>query len=104
VEANDEITNTLGVLTEAIEKVSVVIEENVSATQEVSQNVQSTVKTVDNVTNMSKENAASIQELNVWTNEVVENAHKVGENASAVETLAEELKGAISTFKIESPR
>jgi len=101
VEANDEITNTLDVLTGAIEKVSAVIEENVSATQEVSQNVQSTVKIVDNVTNMSKEYAASIQEVYTWTNEVVLNSHKVGENASAVETLAEELQGAISTFKIE---
>lgn len=101
VEANDDIATTLGELTGAIEKVSTVIEENVSATQEVNQNIQSTVKTVDNVTNMSKENAASIQEVHTWTNEVVLNSHKVGDNASSVESLAEELQGAISTFKIE---
>jgi methyl-accepting chemotaxis protein len=101
VEANDEIANTLGMLSGAIEKVSSVIEENVIATEEVSQNVESTVKTVDNVTNMSQEAAASIQEVHIWTNEVVLNSHKVGENASSVENLAQELQGAISSFKID---
>jgi len=102
VDANEEIADTLGILTGAIESVSAVIEENVSATKEVSQNVQNTVKIVDSVTNMSKENAASIQEVHAWTNEVVVSSQTVGQNASSVETLAEELQGAISNFKIES--
>jgi methyl-accepting chemotaxis protein len=101
VEANDDIATTLGELTGAIEKVSTVIEENVSATQEVNHNIQSTVTSVDSVTQMSKENATSIQEVKTWTNEVVLNSHKVGKNASSVEALAEELQGAISTFKID---
>jgi methyl-accepting chemotaxis protein len=101
VEANDEIANTLGSLSGAIEKVSSVIEENVIATEEVSQNVQSTVKTVNNVTNMSQETAASIQEVHIWTNEVVLNSHQVGENALSVDNLAQELQGEISSFKID---
>lgn len=101
VEANASVLKSLDDLTGANQRVSAVIEENASATEQVAGNIQKTVDMVNNMTSISKDNSSSIGEIQARSNDVVERSLQLKANIASLVSMAEDLQGAVAAFKIE---
>ena len=101
VQANASVIQTLGGLTEANQRVSAVIEENASATEQVAGNIQRTVEMVNHMTGISKDNSSSIEEIHSGSDDVAERSQQLKTNIAALVSMAEDLQGSVAAFKIE---
>lgn len=101
VEANASVLQSLDDLTGANQKVSAVIEENASATEQVAGSIQKTVNMVNHMTGISKDNSGSIGEIEARSNDVAERSQQLKANIASLVSMAEDLQGAVAAFKIQ---
>jgi methyl-accepting chemotaxis protein len=101
VQANAGVTKTLDGLTEANRLVSVIIEENASATEQAAGNIQRTVEMVNHMTSISKDNSFSIEEIHSGSDDVAERSQQLKENIASLVSMAEDLQGSAAAFKVE---
>lgn len=98
--ANASVIQSLGSLNDANEQVSEVIEENASATEQVTINIQQTVQMVEHMTGISKKNSTSIDDIHSRSDEVAERAQRLKNSIASLASMAEDLQGAVAAFKI----
>lgn len=99
VGANTEVSGVIANLLEAVASVSAVIEKNRAATEQLGVNAKHTLDLVKNVRVISEKNAASTTEISAATKQVTGRAKEVGQAATVLATMAEEIQGAIAQFK-----
>ena len=100
--ANGEVATIMSNLVKSIDKISMVIDQNMSATEELSASVQHTVQMIKNVASISDTNASTINEISLKTVEATREAEEVGNVAGGLAGMADELQAATAQFKIES--
>ncbi len=101
-EANSSVANIMSGLLESIGKITSVIEQNMSATEQLSASVQHTVEMINNVAAISEFNASTINEISEKTIKATKQAQEVGNVATGLSTMANELQAATAQFKIDS--
>ncbi|MEJ2616487.1 MAG: methyl-accepting chemotaxis protein, partial [Ignavibacteriaceae bacterium] len=93
-DANALATKLANELQSAIDGVTKAIERNKNSTLEVKDNMQTTLDTIMNVSEISKTNASTIQDLSSETEKVYNQNEKVNTVALQLSTMAKELQGA----------
>ncbi len=101
-EANDAVANIMSGLLESINKITGVIEQNMGATEELSASVQHTVEMINNVAEISEFNANTINEISEKTIKATKQAQEVGNVATGLSGMANELQAATAQFKIDT--
>jgi len=101
-EANNAVADIMPGLVESINKISIVIEQNMSATEELSASVRQTVDMINNVSSISQFNTSTINDISDKTIKATEQANEVGKVATGLVDMANELHAATAQFKIES--
>ncbi len=100
--ANNDVAAIMTGLVKSIDKISNVIEQNMSATEELSASVQHTVGMISKVASISDKNASTINSISQKTVEATSKAQKVGQVADWLTGMANELQAATAQFKLES--
>ncbi len=103
-DANALATKLAGELQSAIEGVTKAIERNMHSTLEVKDNMQTTLDTIMNVSEISKTNASTIQDLSSETEKVYNQNEKVNTVALQLSSMAKELQGATAQFNIDEKK
>jgi methyl-accepting chemotaxis protein len=103
-DANSLATKLAGELQSTIDGVTKAIERNMQSTLEVKGNMQTTLDTVMNVSEISKTNAATIQEISSETEKVYTQNEKVNTVAMQLSSMAKELQGATAQFNIDEKK
>ena len=101
-EANDAVSSIMSGLLESINKITSVIEQNMSATEQLSASVQHTVEMINNVAAISEFNATTINEISEKTIKATKQAKEVGNVATGLSSMANELQAATAQFRIDS--
>ena len=99
-DANALATKLAGELQSAIDGVTKAIETNMQSTREVKDNMQTTLDTIMNVSEISKTNASTIQDISSETEKV----YKVNTVATELSLMAKELQGATAQFNIDEKK
>lgn len=99
--ANKTIALIMKDLLASIEKISTVIEQNMSATEECSMGVKHTVEMINNITSISNFNSSMINEISEKTIKAKNEAEILGGVASNLLGMAHELQAATAQFKID---
>ncbi len=102
--ANESVADIMAGLLDSINKISAVVDQNMSATEQVSVNVKHTVEMINNVASISKMNASSINDISRKTMQATEEAQRVGNVATELEGVADELRASTAQFKTDSSR
>ncbi len=100
--ANNAVVKIMSGLLKSIEKISAVVDQNMSATEELSSSVKHTVEMINNVASISKANAETINGISENTVKATREAEEVGQIASGLADLADEIQSSTAQFKIES--
>lgn len=103
-DANALATKLAGELQSAIDGVTKAIERNMQSTLEVKDNMQTTLDTIMNVSEISKTNATTIQEISSETEKVYNQNEKVNTVALELSSMAKELQGATAQFNIDEKK
>ncbi len=100
-EANASAVEMTGDLQSAIERVTEVIDREIKSTAEVKDKIQSALERIINVSQISKTNSSTIQELSAETEKVYTQNEKVKEVADQLTNMANELQGSTAQFNID---
>lgn len=100
VKTNNSVVEVMDNLSVAIARVSAVIENNISSSQNVSNSVQNTLNLVENLAAISEENAASAEEIYASTSNMTSQVENVNTAAESLSIIARELQGSTAQFKI----
>ena len=103
-DANALATKLAVELQSAIEGVTKAIERNMRSTLEVKDNMKTTLDTIMNVSEISKTNASTIQDLSSETEKVYNQNEKVNTVALQLSSMAKELQGATAQFNIDEKK
>ena len=103
-DANALATKLAGELQSAIDGVTKAIETNMQSTREVKDNMQTTLDTIMNVSEISKTNASTIQDISSETEKVYTQNEKVNTVATELSLMAKELQGATAQFNIDEKK
>ena len=96
-----KVPTLMNTLVNAIERISSVIDQNVSTTKHLTQNVHKTLKMIETVSEISQHNAVTIDEISKKTEVGSEQAKEVREVAKGLADLAEGLLGATAQFTVD---
>lgn len=100
--ANKVVSSNMSGLLKSIEKISAVVDQTMSATEQLSTSIRYTVEMIHNVASISEENAATINEISDRTGKATKEAQEVGEIASGLAGMADDIQASTAQFKIES--
>ncbi|HQT90806.1 MAG TPA: methyl-accepting chemotaxis protein, partial [Candidatus Kryptobacter bacterium] len=100
--ANAAVVKIMTGLLKSIDKISAVVDQNMSATEELSSSIRHTVEMINNVSAISKSNAATINAISDNTVKASREAEDVGEIAAGLADLADEIQSSTAQFKIDS--
>jgi methyl-accepting chemotaxis protein len=100
IQTNQTLTDVMEDLNKSTQRVAMVIQESIRATDEIKNSAKQTMSIVENVAAIVEENAASTQEMSASTQEVAQTAEAVNTSASSLNGMAQDLQGAIAQFKI----
>ena len=100
-EANTTVVTTLSGLLASIERISSVVDQNMSATEELSASIGHTVQMINNIANISRDNAQSVGDVFDKTTEVKKEAEKIGDVATGLALMADELQATTAQFRTE---
>ena len=103
-DANALATKLAGELQSAINGVTKAIERNMQSTLQVKDNMQTTLDTIMNVSEISKTNSTTIQDISSETEEVYNQNENVNMVAMQLSSIAKELQGATAQFNIEEKK
>ena len=101
VEANTSATKVTGELLQSIEGVALVIERNMRSTDEVKESIKTTLGMINNLTDISKTSASTIDDISKETENAYAQTEKVGQVSVGLSEMAKELQGATAQFNIE---
>jgi hypothetical protein len=85
----------------AIETVGTVVEENTAAAEEMAANSQEVMQIIGGVATVAEENSASAEEVSASAEEMSAQIEEVVSSSLELASLAEQLRMAISQFRIE---
>jgi methyl-accepting chemotaxis protein len=91
--ASDELTN-------AINSVSRVVEENTSAAESLAASASEVMQSVENIASVSEENSASVEEISASTEEMNAQAEEVSTSSQSLADMAKNLKEVVEQFKL----
>jgi len=100
--ANQSVAKIMSGLLESIDKISIVIEQNMSTTEELSQSVRQTVETINDISVISDTNMVTINEISTKIVDSKSDAQELENVTTGLTGMAHELRGATSQFIIES--
>jgi methyl-accepting chemotaxis protein len=100
--ANQTVVKIMSGLLESIEKISMVIEQNMSTTEELSQSVRQTVETINDISVISDTNMVTINEISSKIVNSKSDAQELGNVTTGLTGMSHELRCATSQFIIES--
>ncbi len=100
--ANSAAVRIMSGLLGSIEKISAVVDQNMGATEELSAGVSHTVEMINNIAEISRANAATINDISEKTIKATREAEEVGNVASGLASMADELQASTAQFKIDS--
>ena len=100
--ANQSVAKIMSGLLESIDKISLVIEQNMSATEELSQNVRQTVETINDISIISDTNTATIDGISSKIVASKLDAQELENVSTGLTGMAHELRAATAQFIIES--
>lgn len=100
--ANSAVVRIMSGLLKSIEKISAVVDQNMSSTEELSSSVRHTVEMINNIAGISRANAETINSISENTVNATKEAKEVGEIASGLAGLADEIQSSTAQFKIDS--
>lgn len=89
-------------LTDAMERVSAVVEENTAATEEMAAGSAEVMTSIEEVANISRENSAAAQEVNAAAEEMSAQAQMVNISAQSVKEMADQLTSLVRAFKLNA--
>lgn len=90
-------------LVEAVNAVSIVIEENTEATEKMAVNSNELTQVIENIASVSEENSASVEEVSFSMKKVSDQVAGVSASASALMGMAKGLQQIVSRFKLDIP-
>jgi len=99
--AMDEMNKSANDLVNAMDSVSAVVEENTAATEEMAAGSQEVTHAIENIASVSEENSAAIEEVSASTEEMSAQVEEVTASAHALAEMAQQLKDAVSQFKVK---
>jgi methyl-accepting chemotaxis protein len=99
--ANQSVAKIMSGLLESIDKISLVIEQNMSATEELSQGVRQTVETINDISLISDTNTATISAISSKIVSSKSDALELGNVSTGLTGMAHELRAATAQFIIE---
>jgi methyl-accepting chemotaxis protein len=100
--ANKSVAKIMSGLLESIDKISLVIELNMSATEELSQGVKQTVETINDISGISNENTKTIGVISSKVVASKSDALELGNVSTGLNGMAQELRAATAQFIIET--
>jgi methyl-accepting chemotaxis protein len=101
-DANQTVTDVMGDLTTAIDRVSAVVTANLDRSQEAAASIRETLEIVESVAAISEENAASAERVASSTVLVSRQAQDVNSAAVELTGIARELEGSVARFKLRA--
>jgi methyl-accepting chemotaxis protein len=99
--ANNAVADDMDGLISEIDKITEVIEQNMSATEELSTGVKHTVEMINNISGLSDFNASTVTEIAEKISEAKEETAQLDHIAMTLSSMANELQAGIVQFKIE---
>ena len=99
--AHQTVTDVMGDLTGAIDRVSSVITANIDRSEMAAGGIRETLEIVESVAAISEENAASAERVASSTGMVSRQAQEVTDAAAELTGIALELEGSTARFKLE---
>ncbi len=100
-EAARRMRATAEALTQAVEQVSAVVEENTAATEEMAASSDVVMQAIENISSVSEENSAAIEEVSASTEEISAQAKEVADLASSAAAIAHSLTEAAALFRLK---
>jgi len=95
-----ELSNAVK-LVKAVDVVSNVISENISATEKLALGSKEITQAIESIAAVSEENSAALEEISAATEEFSAQVEEVSHSAKSLDVMAQQLKELISQFKME---
>jgi methyl-accepting chemotaxis protein len=99
-QVNARMVEVMETLNSSIERVSAVIEENYSSTQEIERHTNETLEMIEMAAALSQENAASTEEISASTEEISAQVNEISHSAVLLAAIGEELLSSTARFKL----
>jgi methyl-accepting chemotaxis protein len=90
-------------LVQSVNTVAEVVEQNLAATLEMTNNSKEVSQAIESFASVSEENSAAVEEVSASTEEMKAQADLVSQAAEELKTMANALQEAVQSFKLESP-
>lgn len=87
-----------GNMTQAVESVSAVIEENTAATEEMAAGSSEITSAIENIASISEENSAAVEEVSASAEEMSAQVEEVSASAQSLADMANELETIVARF------
>jgi methyl-accepting chemotaxis protein len=94
------VSAAAGELVVAVDSVSVVIQENTSATKEMAANSNVLTQAIENIASVSEENSAAVEQVSASTEEVSAQVEEVSASAASMMEMALNLQQIVAQFKL----
>lgn len=90
-----------GNMTQAVESVSAVIEENTAATEEMAAGSSEITSAIENIASISEENSAAVEEVSASAEEMSAQVEEVSASAQSLADMANELETIVARFTLK---
>jgi methyl-accepting chemotaxis protein len=90
-----------GNMTQAVESVSAVIEENTAATEEMAAGSSEITSAIENIASISEENSAAVEEVSASAEEMSAQVEEVSASAQSLADMANELEAIVARFTLK---
>lgn len=101
VEDNSNLPVMMETLNESVQKISIVVDQNMSATEQLNAGVQHVAKMISNVADISSNNSSSINNISKNTLKANDEAEQISEVSKNLAMMADEFQGSTAQFKID---
>ncbi len=88
-------------MTQAVESVSAVIEENTAATEEMAAGSSEITSAIENIASISEENSAAVEEVSASAEEMSAQVEEVSASAQSLADMANELQSVVAHFVLK---
>ncbi len=96
---NEKINTNSQAVDEAMDNIIAITEENSAASEQMTANSDEVVRSIESIAAISEENAASAEEVAASSEEQSATLEEVSSAANSLETIADNLKKLVGTFK-----
>lgn len=99
-DASNSVADNMTGLLSSIDKIKDVIEQNMSATEELSMAIKETVEMISNISGLSDSNTATVNKISEKINHSTQEIKNLEEVAEGLSNMANELQAGIVQFKV----